>query len=538
MFETPSSADASTSATSALDEAQKEPSTERQEYFAKLKDFISSTLSSGLKVLILCMLSLFVIYFCKVAQSNVLPTDVNCYPYTSEKGHEPEKIETHIFTNLFFRKPRKAMVLEFPDSNNSLVDGILKYFKEYKDNPKSSALGNYFVSIFESLFSKNFNYYNTIFSFVNQLPEFLLVIFGPYLGFFILIIGILTNVIFFCYYWISNLGWLWKKNINIVVEEGIVKYKDGPPQWENVRWSELEDPDDKSKTIEGSSEWTSYLMALIMACLFVWVLFMMFAAQLLTIFGAVFTIFCIISLLMYKVKLAGKKSSITELFMYFFKYNKLIIMSIFSFYVISNAYTYLGHSSAVFAVLTLFCIYYFKVIEMFVPMKTDLDERVEVEINSSQAYRVPCDPPPEKDIISDNTGNNKEKTATISASSKTEITATPPPGSQVGPPSGPPKPPTGPPSKIGGPPSGPPSGPPTGPPKPPGSPTGPPKPPTGPPGPPPKPPTGPPPKIGGPPPKLPVGQSAGKKLKPIEIDSNNIVRELKKFHKKYADFLI
>jgi len=34
---------------------------------------------------------------------------------------------------------------------------------------------------------------------------------------------------------------------------------------------------------------------------------------------------------------------------------------------------------------------------MFVPIKTDQDERIEVEINSSQAYKEPCDPPPEKE---------------------------------------------------------------------------------------------------------------------------------------------
>ena len=72
-------------------------------------------------------------------------------------------------------------------------------------------------------------------------------------------------------------------------------------------------------------------------------------------------------------------------------------MAIFSTYVISNAYTYLGSTSAGFAVFTLFCIYYFKIIEMFVPLKTDQDERVEVEINSFQQYKEPCDPPKEKE---------------------------------------------------------------------------------------------------------------------------------------------
>jgi len=581
MFESPSSEDVSTGATSALDEAQKEPSTERQEYFAKLKEFFSNTISSGLKLLIWCIFSLLVIYFCKVAQSNILPTDVNCFPYTGEKGHEPEHIELHIFTNLFFIKPRKAMILEFPDTHNSLLDGILKSLKEYKDNAKSSALGNYFVAILESLFLKNLNYYNFMFSFLNQLPEFLLVLFGPYLAFFILIVGIIINIIFFCYYWISNLSWLWKKNVNIIVnKDGIVKYKNGPPEWENVHWNELQDPNDSTKTVEGSSEWTAYLMAVIVMFIFIGILFTLLITQGLLIFGAVFSIFCLISLLMYKITLAGKKSSITELFVYFFKYNKLIIMSMFSFYVITNAYTYLGYTPAIFAVITLFCIYYFKVIEMFVPVKSDLDERVEVEINSTQAYKVPCDPPPENDIISDDDTGDKKATfrdrMRMTTTNKNEISAMPPkPGTIVTPspakPGTPPAKPgtivtpppakpgtspvapgtivTSPPAKPGTIVTSPPAKPGTSPVAPGTIVTSPPAKPgtivTSPPAKPGTPPVAPP----GTPPGTPPGpkqetlnpqqkQSGGKKFKLIEIDSNNIVRELKKFNKKYAQFLL
>jgi hypothetical protein len=553
MFETqtPSSADVANQSTAALDEAKKEPSTERQEYFAKLKEFFSNTISSGFRLLIWCIFSLLVIYFCKVAQANVLPTDGNCYPYTDEKGHEPEKIETYIFTNLFFRKPRKASILEFPDTHNSLTS-IITSIRDYKNNTKSSFLGNFFYSIFESLFLKNFNYYNYMFSFLNQLPEFILVIFGPYLAYFIMFISVFVNVIFFCYYWLSNLGWMWKKNVNIIIDEktGNVKYKPGPPDWQNVHWNELPDPNDKTKTIEGSSEWTSCLVAIFLSGIFFFALFSLM--PILFIFGAIFSLICLISMLMYKINFAGKKSSITDLFIYFFKYNKLIIMSMFSFYVIMNAFTYLGYTSAIFAVLTLFCIYYFKIIEMFVPVKSDLDERVEVEINSSQAYKVPCDPPPEKDIIGDNTGTgvNKERTASfrdrmmMGTTSKIDLPST----------SNPTKPATQSPVTQTNQPATPNQAAPS-----PATQT--------------NQPTTPnqaaPTKswmskmqninVFGPdqrkifsrpatqqssvqpqvaPTNQPPPQSGGKKQKPIEIDSNNIVRELKKFHKKYTQFLL
>jgi hypothetical protein len=384
------------SSTSELDEAKKEPETKRTEYLENVKSFISNTLSSAFKLLIWCIFSLIIIYICKLAQSNILPTDINCYPYTNEKGHDPEKIDIPIFTNMFFRKPRKAMILEFPDSKNDFIDYILKSFKEYKINPKSSFLGNFFVSIIEPLIASNIGYYNSMFSFLNQIPEFLLVIFGPYLGLFILAIGAFYNMFSFTYHWVSNLGWMFKKNINVVVNETNGNIKPvGPPEWESVRWGNLPDKDNPDGKI-GTSEWGSYLLAIFLIFIFIMIL-VNSIFFIVPIGSVVLAIFFIMTFLMYNIKLAGKKTSIVELFIYFFKYNKLIIMTIFSIYVISNANTYLGSTSAGFAVLTLFCIYYFKIIEMFVPVKSDLDERIELEVNSSQAYKVPCDPPKEKE---------------------------------------------------------------------------------------------------------------------------------------------
>ena len=407
--------------TAELDEAQKDPKTTSEEYGDKLKNFITNTLTSGIKLIIYCIIGLLIIYLCKIAQSNVLPTDINCYPYTDEKGHDPEKINTFIFTNLFFSKPRKAMILEFPNINNSFINSTLKYFNEYKDNPKSTFLGNFFVNIFQSLFVKNFNYYNTMFSFINQIPEFLLVIFGYYLGILVFVLGTLMNVIFLCYYWFSNLGWFLKKNVNVKVNEETGEIIPlGKPKWVDLRWQAKLDKN--NEPIEGTSEWSSFLIGIILIIVFIWILIFSFFLQFFSIFGAVFSIYCLVACFMYESKLAGKSINFTDLFVYLFKYNKLIIMTMFSYSVISSAYYSLGPTSAGFAVLTLFCIYYFKIIEMFVPVKSDSDERVEVEINSKQAYKVPCDPPPEENKETNNVSKTKSTSSKIASTGTTKST--------------------------------------------------------------------------------------------------------------------
>ena len=375
--------------TEELDKAKRKPETTRQIYFENLKKFISSTIGSGIKVLIWFILSLIVIYICKLAQSNILPTDINCYPYTNNKDSEPEKIETFIFTNLFFRKPRKAMILEFPDTDNSFIDGFIRWLGKYPQNPKSSFYGNFLVAIFKPLFANTFSYYNTMFSFLNQIPEFLLVIFGPILGAFIFMVGSFYSVLCICYYWIGNLEWMWKKNANIIVDKNGKITNKGPPNWQDVRWKSP-DPEDPSK-----SEWFACFIGFCLIGLLVFTLITLLTSQLLLLFSFVFSFICIITCLTYRVKLSDKPSSVSDMFTYFFKYNKLVIMTIFSLYVVSNAYTYLGSTSAGFSVLTLILIYYFNIIEMFVPIKTDEDERIEVDVNSSQAKRTPCEPPEE-----------------------------------------------------------------------------------------------------------------------------------------------
>lgn len=439
--------------TEKLDEAQKEPETERSEYFKNVLKFIGGTIGSVLWILLGCLISVLVIYCCKLAQSNILPTDINCSPYTDELGHEPEKIQTQIFTNMFFNKERKAMILDFPDPKNTWLEYLIKGCKEYKVKPKSSFYGNFAVAVFEGLLVGNLGFYNTIFSILNQFPEFLLVIFGPGILGFILFINSFYNAFSICYHWLSNLKWMWKKNNIIKTDEktGNIEYdkytKDDmkphgytngdpkPPEWIDVHWDPIKnplydlenadpsDPEDPKgqEFIKDSSEWVSCSLAWVLAFTLGWMIILALISQGLLIVSSGFGLFFIGLFLMYKINLAGKKASISDLLINFFKYNKLIIMIIFSFYVLTNAYAFLGSTSAGFAALTLFCIYYFKIIEMFVPVKTDKDERIPVEINTSQAYKVPCKEKEEVEIVPQKPNSTLMDRTRIGPSTKFEI---------------------------------------------------------------------------------------------------------------------
>jgi len=368
---------------SKLDQAQKKPATKKEEYFTSMKNYVVDTLISGLKILIWFIIALIIIYTCKVVQANVLPTDVNCYPYTKEV-HNPTPIQTNIFTNLPFSNPRKSMKMSFEPENTSIND-LIKSYIDYEENPESTPLGNYFNSLQKSLLSKNYSYYNFVLSALNTLPEFLLVIIGPFIGFFILMIGIILNTFYFTWYWFSNLSWLFKKNANIEIkEDGSIDYGNKPPKWVNYQWNVKETG---QKDIN-KSEWGSIVFAYIKSFGFVMLFSMIF--PFLWMYPLYLNISCIISFFGYSMKLENKDASFTDLFKYFFRYNKLIIMAVFSYYVIFNASTHLGTTQAVFAALTIFLIYYLKIIEMFVPVGGE-DSRTTPLASDKQAKKVPCE---------------------------------------------------------------------------------------------------------------------------------------------------
>ena len=76
-------------------------------------------------------------YVCKLAQSNILPTDINCAPYTdTEPNIQP--IETNIFQT-DGEKPL-SMKISFPYDVYNSKNYILDMFREYKNESNSNFL--------------------------------------------------------------------------------------------------------------------------------------------------------------------------------------------------------------------------------------------------------------------------------------------------------------------------------------------------------------------------------------------------------------
>ena len=79
-----------------------------------VKDIFTTIIFIGLTILV----GTTSLYTCRVSQSNILPTDINCFPYTNQV-EKPEEIGIDI--NVFYDADKKEKVSEkirFPYDDN------------------------------------------------------------------------------------------------------------------------------------------------------------------------------------------------------------------------------------------------------------------------------------------------------------------------------------------------------------------------------------------------------------------------------------
>ena len=87
-------------------------------YSSKLVSFIISFVFVILIILTYFSSSSLILFMCKIAQSNILPTDEKCAPYTdNEPIINPSPIQTNIFTT--YTDPEMSMKMEIPYDINS-----------------------------------------------------------------------------------------------------------------------------------------------------------------------------------------------------------------------------------------------------------------------------------------------------------------------------------------------------------------------------------------------------------------------------------
>lgn len=328
--------------TSAIDEKRNETSgTPNSDYFIDIKNFIVSIIVTLIVIILYFSLGGLIIFVCKLAQSNILPTDTRCYPYTDSKP-EITPIKTNVFTT--FQEPQVSMKMSFPYNDYNASNAILDMFREYKNEKNSNFLANYLIQIMESLFSFSYGAINKILNMVNGLPEILLVLFGPIIIGVMSLFVLVAQNIYAIYLWFASMGWFFKTN----------ESTSGPPKWADVT------------ILEPINYWIAIAITIGFIILFFFAMPVLFFMSFLIFAFSCFT--CIT----YKAEMEGKAAYASTIIKNIFKHYKLLIMIIFSLFVVSIAFSRLGTAPGIFSIITLLLIYFGLIsIDIFKPVEKE-----------------------------------------------------------------------------------------------------------------------------------------------------------------------
>ena len=200
--------------------------------------FFKNIISFVIQLLIVFIIGSRVVVACKLAQSSLLPTDLNCMPYTDIEPifelNEPElsvdKIKIYDKekgTNTIYAK---KIIFPFTKTitNNFFIDKLKDQSQKYD----ISGMKMFLIETLKTTFCWNFILINGLLNYINWLPyETLIILLGPIILRLYVTVGIIIGVVIYIIAIISNIGWLFKKNANNT-QGNTIDMKG--PKWEKI----------------------------------------------------------------------------------------------------------------------------------------------------------------------------------------------------------------------------------------------------------------------------------------------------------------
>lgn len=317
-------------------------------------NFIKSFVKIVLFILLSLLMGASVLYSCKVATSNILPTDVKCAPYTENVPDVmPIDVDINITKNsdkffstkinFPFNNANDPMLNEIAEYNRS--NFILDWIRKEKEVYNSWAIKVMFLHVLDSLFQKNYSILNSILHFMDQsFYEILILLLGPWLLFFGSAIVSFIALFYSIYLFIVEFYWLFKKNTNTK--------ESSPPIWSDVTFIDFYD--------YGSSCIMAFFIFISLLVLYT------LGFPLVSFLMSVIFIVCLFSATSMKSLISdgpkmGEIYGIKKVFTDVLTSKMNYIMIIISFAFISLSYSYFGSASAFFSII-IFAVLFFGLI--------------------------------------------------------------------------------------------------------------------------------------------------------------------------------
>jgi len=300
--------------------------------------FFNRMMYQLLNLFIVLLVGTAILYGCKVSQSNILPTDLQCFPYISTETSVKE-IPINMNTT-YLNGGKYSQKIYFPyeyNKNNSLLD----FLRRIKESPKATSVAAFLVDVVMSFIQFNYSLTNGFYSILNTyLPESIILLFSPFFLLPCFLFFTLVDFFYFMYAWFSNMSWLFKRNTN--------NTDTGKPIWKSV---DLLEP-------------FSYFFSWFLLFLFFWIYILGF--------GFIFSILLLISLTytfltplgmtgFTKINNAFHKISLFQFFKDILKDKKQMIMILFSIITVLSSFTYFNWIVSIIFTL-IFVLFWFGII--------------------------------------------------------------------------------------------------------------------------------------------------------------------------------
>jgi len=210
---------------SAIDQARNKETAQKKEI--NWSGLGKDVLNFLLKLIIIFLIGSRVVFACKVAQANILPTDLDCMPYTPTANNEEDspKYETttpeaNIDISYVYNKDQEgykeyATKIAFEINEFSRKNYLIDKLRNIEYNPKVDPMVKYLCVVLQNLFVFYYGITNSLFNFMNSnLNESLIILIGPYLLKYLSIIIYPVSIVVSIVFCLLNLGWLLKSNKN------------------------------------------------------------------------------------------------------------------------------------------------------------------------------------------------------------------------------------------------------------------------------------------------------------------------------------
>lgn len=178
---------------------------------ANIKNFVIALIILIIVVIIYFCMSGVNLYLSKLAQANILPTDIHCAPYVSTATASIANVTSNIF-GPFSGQPdtgrgnSDTMHIHFTAPADPTHHVLIAPLRKICESQTSHFLAVYFADLLKSMLCFNTGAMNMYYNMLNYIPESMAVAISPAITTIFIILLMIVNMPYFVYTWFKSMS--------------------------------------------------------------------------------------------------------------------------------------------------------------------------------------------------------------------------------------------------------------------------------------------------------------------------------------------